>query len=111
MFQEPFDSHVYIERLASTVEGGGNRGSFDPIKLSKKFENTICELVALDEKMQGRINKLEELCIREQEEHKQRAVDLESTYKVCDCRFPLSLRSPQHQFEAKMEYHFYLHFA
>ncbi|KAK3746309.1 hypothetical protein QZH41_015392, partial [Actinostola sp. cb2023] len=32
--------------------------------------------------MQGRINKLEELCIREQEEHKQRAVDLESTYKV-----------------------------
>lgn len=74
-----------MERLASTVAGGGSKGgpeAFNPIKLSRVFQRTIQELCALDEKMQGRINKLEELCIKEQEEHKQRAIDLESSYKV-----------------------------
>lgn len=74
-----------MERLASTVVGGGSKGgadAFDPRTLSDVFEKTICELTALDEKMQGRINKLEELCSKEQEEHKQKARELETTFKV-----------------------------
>ncbi|XP_031564159.1 exocyst complex component 5-like [Actinia tenebrosa] len=84
-FEEAFDSYEYVERLASTVDGGGSKGgaeAFNPINLSQVFQRTIQELCALDEKMQGRINKLEELCIKEQEEHKQRAIDLESSYKI-----------------------------
>lgn len=74
-----------MERLASTVVGGGSKGgaeAFDPKTLSDVFEKTIKELTALDEKMQGRINKLEEFCAKEQEEHKQKAKELEITFKV-----------------------------
>jgi len=77
-----------VERLASTVAGGGSKGgaeAFDPKTLSDVFEKTIRELTALDEKMQGRINKLEELCVKEQEEHKQKAKELETTFKVLCC--------------------------
>ncbi|EDO34386.1 predicted protein [Nematostella vectensis] len=84
-FEEPFDSYEYVERLASTVAGGGSKGgpdTFNPRKLSCAFEKTIQDLRALDEKLQGRINKLEELCIKEQQEHRQKATDLQSTYKV-----------------------------
>lgn len=80
-----FDAYEYVERLASTVVGGGSKGgaeAFDPKTLSNVFEKTIKELTALDEKMQGRINKLEELCAKEQEEHKQKAKELEITFKV-----------------------------
>ena len=74
-----------MERLASTVDGGGSKGgagAFDPRTLCDVFEKTIKELTALDEKMQGRINKLEELCGKEQEQHKQKSRELESTFKV-----------------------------
>ncbi|KAK2552863.1 Exocyst complex component 5 [Acropora cervicornis] len=83
-FEGEFDANEYVERLASTVVGGGSKGgadAFDPRTLSDVFEKTIRELTALDEKMQGRINKLEELCSKEQEEHKQKARDLETTFK------------------------------
>ena len=67
------------------MAGGGSKGgadAFDPRALSDVFEKTIHELTALDAKMQGRINKLEELCVKEQEEHKQKVRELETTYKV-----------------------------
>lgn len=83
-FEGDFDAYEYVERLASTVVGGGSKGgaeAFDPKTLSDVFEKTIKELTALDEKMQGRINKLEELCAKEQEEHKQKAKELELTFK------------------------------
>ena len=83
--QGEFDADEYVERLASTVEGGGIKGgpkAFDPKKLSQVFEKTIRDLRALDEQMQGRINKLEELCITEQEEHRRKAREMEKTYKV-----------------------------
>ena len=86
VFQGEFDACEYVERLASTVPGGGTKGgaeAFDPRTLSDVFERLIRELTALDEKMQGRINKLEELCIKEQEEHRQKAKELETTFKVC----------------------------
>ena len=87
--QGDFDAYEYVERLATTVAGGGSKGgadAFDPRALSDVFEKTIRELTALDEKMQGRINKLEELCSKEQEEHKQKVRELETTYRVCfDC--------------------------
>ena len=84
--QEPFDASEYVERLASTVVGGGTKGgidAFDPRKLSDVFQKTIQDLKASDEKMQGRISKLEELCEKEQEEHKQKAKELENSFKVC----------------------------
>ena len=85
-----------MERLASTVVGGGSKGgaeAFDPKTLSEKKKKTIKELTALDEKMQGRINKLEELCAKEQEEHKQKAKELEKTFKVLQqltCKYGFS---------------------
>ena len=91
-FKGDFDAYEYVERLASTVVGGGSKGgadAFDPRTLSDVFEKTILELTALDEKMQGRINKLEELCAKEQEEHKQKARELETTYKVYFASNPL----------------------
>ena len=75
-----------MERLASTTVGGGTRGgtdAFDPRKLSDVFERTIQELKGSDKKMQGRISKLEELCEKEQEEHKEKAKELENSFKVC----------------------------
>lgn len=89
-FEGDFDAYEYVERLASTVVGGGSKGgadAFDPRTLSDVFEKTILELTALDEKMQGRINKLEELCAKEQEEHKQKARELETTYKIASGLF------------------------
>ena len=94
--QGDFDAYEYVERLASTVVGGGSKGgaeAFDPKTLSDVFEKTIKELTALDEKMQGRINKLEELCAKEQEEHKQKAKELEKTFKVLQqltCKYGFS---------------------
>lgn len=87
IIQDEFDADEYVERLVSTVEGGGIKGgpkAFDPKKLSQVFERTIHELKALDEKMQGRINKLEELCVTEQEEHRRRAREMDTTYKVLE---------------------------
>lgn len=89
-FEGDFDACEYVERLASTVAGGGSKGgadAFDPRALSDVFEKTIRELTALDEKMQGRINKLEELCSKEQEEHKQKVRELETTYKTASGLF------------------------
>lgn len=89
-FEGEFDANEYVERLASTVVGGGSKGgadAFDPRTLSDVFEKTIRELTALDEKMQGRINKLEELCSKEQEEHKQKARELETTFKTASGLF------------------------
>lgn len=89
-FQGDFDAYEYVERLASTVAGGGSKGgadAFDPRALSDVFEKTIHELTALDAKMQGRINKLEELCVKEQEEHKQKVKELETTYKTASSLF------------------------
>lgn len=89
-FEGEFDASEYVERLASTVDGGGSKGgadTFDPRTLCDVFEKTIKELTALDEKMQGRINKLEELCGKEQEQHKQKSRELESTFKTASSLF------------------------
>ena len=83
--QEPFACTEYVERLASTIEGGGTKGgeeSFDPNKLHSFFVNSIHQLQSLDKSIQGQVNKLEELCAKEEKEHKGRIVEMEDNTKV-----------------------------
>ncbi|XP_046852595.1 exocyst complex component 5-like [Xenia sp. Carnegie-2017] len=83
-FKEPFACAEYVERLASTVEGGGTKGGegkFDPNNLHSFFVNSIHQLELLDKSIQGQVNKLEELCTKEEKEHKGRIVSLEDEIK------------------------------
>ncbi|CAB4026513.1 exocyst complex component 5, partial, partial [Paramuricea clavata] len=82
---EPFACTEYVERLASTIEGGGTKGgeeSFDPNKLHSFFVNSIHQLQSLDKSIQGQVNKLEELCAKEEKEHKSRIVGMDDDTKT-----------------------------
>lgn len=84
-FKEPFDCTEYVERLASTVVGGGTKGgeeSFDPNRLHSFFVNSIHQLQTLDKTIQGQVNKLEELCSKEEKEHKNRIIHMEDNTKT-----------------------------
>ncbi|KAJ8288805.1 hypothetical protein COCON_G00014640 [Conger conger] len=85
LFEEPFDADEYIERLAWRTPGGGSKGgaeAFDPKRLLEEFENHIEELKQLDERIQRRVEKLEQQCHREAKEFARKVQDLQRSNQV-----------------------------
>uniref|UniRef100_A0A671S233 Exocyst complex component 5 n=1 Tax=Sinocyclocheilus anshuiensis TaxID=1608454 RepID=A0A671S233_9TELE len=85
LFEEPFDADEYIERLAWRTPGGGSKGgaeAFDPKKLLEEFVNHIEELKQLDEKIQRKVEKLEQQCHREAKEFAHKVQDLQRSNQV-----------------------------
>ncbi|MBN3298794.1 EXOC5 protein, partial [Amia calva] len=83
--QEPFDADEYIERLAWRTPGGGSKGgaeAFDPKRLLEEFQNHIEELKQLDERIQRRVEKLEQQCHREAKEFAHKVQDLQRSNQV-----------------------------
>uniref|UniRef100_A0A8B9LU94 Exocyst complex component 5 n=1 Tax=Astyanax mexicanus TaxID=7994 RepID=A0A8B9LU94_ASTMX len=82
---EPFDADEYIERLAWRTPGGGSKGGaegFDPKKLLEEFENHIEELKQLDERIQRKVEKLEQQCHREAKEFAHKVQELQRSNQV-----------------------------
>ncbi|XP_041947683.1 exocyst complex component 5 isoform X2 [Alosa sapidissima] len=85
LFEEPFDADEYIERLAWRTPGGGSKGgaeAFDPKRLLEEFENHIEELKQLDERIQRKVEKLEQQCHREAKEFAHKVQDLQRSNQV-----------------------------
>uniref|UniRef100_A0A8C6VW56 Exocyst complex component 5 n=1 Tax=Nothobranchius furzeri TaxID=105023 RepID=A0A8C6VW56_NOTFU len=85
LFEEPFDADEYIERLAWRTPGGGSKGgaeAFDPKRLLDEFTNHIEELKQLDEKIQRKVEKLENQCHREAKEFAHKVQDLQRSNQV-----------------------------
>ncbi|XP_063058435.1 exocyst complex component 5 [Engraulis encrasicolus] len=85
LFEEPFDADEYIERLAWRTPGGGSKGgaeAFDPKRLLDEFQNHIEELKQLDERIQRRVEKLEQSCHREAKEFAHKVQDLQRSNQV-----------------------------
>ncbi|KAM6961457.1 exocyst complex component 5 [Aplochiton taeniatus] len=85
LFEEPFDADEYIERLAWRTPGGGSKGgaeAFDPKRLLEEFQHHIEELKQLDEKIQRRVEKLEQQCHREAKEFAHKVQDLQRSNQV-----------------------------
>ncbi|MBN3293216.1 EXOC5 protein, partial [Polypterus senegalus] len=83
--QEPFDADEYIERLAWRTPGGGSKGgaeAFDPKRLLEEFKNHIEELKFLDERIQRRVEKLEQQCQKEAKEFARKVQDLQKSNQV-----------------------------
>ena len=51
--------------------------------LLESFEHSVHTLQELSEKNQRKVDKLEHVCTKREEEHRNRIKDLESTYVVC----------------------------
>uniref|UniRef100_A0A8B9LQU3 Exocyst complex component 5 n=1 Tax=Astyanax mexicanus TaxID=7994 RepID=A0A8B9LQU3_ASTMX len=84
-FNEPFDADEYIERLAWRTPGGGSKGGaegFDPKKLLEEFENHIEELKQLDERIQRKVEKLEQQCHREAKEFAHKVQELQRSNQI-----------------------------
>uniref|UniRef100_A0AAR2J3H1 Exocyst complex component 5 n=1 Tax=Pygocentrus nattereri TaxID=42514 RepID=A0AAR2J3H1_PYGNA len=85
LFEEPFDADEYIERLAWRTPGGGSKGGaegFDPKKLLEEFENHIEELKQLDERIQRKVEKLEQQCHREAKEFAHKVQELQRSNQI-----------------------------
>ncbi|KAK3538248.1 hypothetical protein QTP70_033069 [Hemibagrus guttatus] len=85
LFEEPFDADEYIERLAWRTPGGGSKGgaeAFDPKKLLEEFVNHIEELKLLDERIQRKVEKLEQQCHREAKEFAHKVQELQRSNQV-----------------------------
>lgn len=85
LFEEPFDADEYIERLAWRTPGGGSKGgaeAFDPKKLLEEFVNHIEELKLLDERIQKKVEKLEQQCHREAKEFAHKVQELQRSNQV-----------------------------
>ncbi|XP_031428565.1 exocyst complex component 5 [Clupea harengus] len=85
LFEEPFDADEYIERLAWRTPGGGSKGgaeAFDPKRLLEEFDNHIEELKQLDERIQRKVEKLEQQCHREAKEFAHKVQDLQRSNQV-----------------------------
>uniref|UniRef100_A0A672N848 Exocyst complex component 5 n=1 Tax=Sinocyclocheilus grahami TaxID=75366 RepID=A0A672N848_SINGR len=85
LFEEPFDADEYIERLAWRTPGGGSKGgaeAFDPKKLLEEFVNHIEELKQLDERIQRKVEKLEQQCHREAKEFAHKVQDLQRSNQI-----------------------------
>ncbi|XP_060790227.1 exocyst complex component 5 [Neoarius graeffei] len=85
LFEEPFDADEYIERLAWRTPGGGSKGgaeAFDPKKLLEEFVNHIEELKQLDERIQRKVEKLEQQCHREAKEFAHKVQELQRSNQV-----------------------------
>ncbi|XP_015262374.1 PREDICTED: exocyst complex component 5 [Gekko japonicus] len=83
--REPFVADEYIERLAWRTPGGGSRGgveAFDPKRLQEEFVNHIQELKLLDERIQRRVEKLEQQVQREAKEFAKKVQELQKSNQV-----------------------------
>ncbi|XP_041131793.1 exocyst complex component 5 [Polyodon spathula] len=85
LFEEPFDADEYIERLAWRTPGGGSKGgalAFDPKRLLDEFDNHIEDLKLLDERIQRRVEKLEQQCQKEAKVFAHKVQDLQRSNQV-----------------------------
>ncbi|NWH37512.1 EXOC5 protein, partial [Chloropsis hardwickii] len=82
--QEPFVADEYIERLAWRTPGGGSRGgeAFDPKRLLEEFVNHIQELQVMDERIQRKVEKLEQQCQKEAKEFAKKVQELQKSNQV-----------------------------
>ncbi|XP_067151228.1 exocyst complex component 5 isoform X3 [Apteryx mantelli] len=81
LFEEPFVADEYIERLAWRTPGGGSRGgeAFDPKRLLEEFVNHIQELQVMDERIQRKVEKLEQQCQKEAKEFAKKVQELQKS--------------------------------
>ncbi|NXA30086.1 EXOC5 protein, partial [Ibidorhyncha struthersii] len=81
---EPFVADEYIERLAWRTPGGGSRGgeAFDPKRLLEEFVNHIQELQVMDERIQRKVEKLEQQCQKEAKEFAKKVQELQKSNQV-----------------------------
>uniref|UniRef100_H2MNH0 Exocyst complex component 5 n=1 Tax=Oryzias latipes TaxID=8090 RepID=H2MNH0_ORYLA len=85
LFEEPFDADEYIERLAWRTPGGGSKGgaeAFDPKRLLDEFKSHIEELKQLDEKIQRKVEKLEDQCHGEAKDFARKVQDLQRSNQI-----------------------------
>ncbi|TFK05461.1 RNA-binding protein 41 [Platysternon megacephalum] len=85
LFEEPFVADEYIERLAWRIPGGGSRGgaeAFDPKRLLEEFVNHIQELQVMDERIQRKVEKLEQHCQKEAKEFAKKVQELQKSNQV-----------------------------
>nr|DBA14365.1 TPA: hypothetical protein GDO54_005348 [Pyxicephalus adspersus] len=85
LFEEPFVADEYIERLAWRTPGGGSRGgaeSFDPKRLLEQFVNHIEELKLMDERIQRKVEKLEQQCQKEAKEFARKVQELQKSNQI-----------------------------
>ncbi|NWS38530.1 EXOC5 protein, partial [Probosciger aterrimus] len=84
LFEEPFVADEYIERLAWRTPGGGSRGgeAFDPKRLLEEFVNHIQELQVMDERIQRKVEKLEQQCQKEAKEFAKKVQELQKSNQV-----------------------------
>uniref|UniRef100_A0A8C2LJA5 Exocyst complex component 5 n=1 Tax=Cricetulus griseus TaxID=10029 RepID=A0A8C2LJA5_CRIGR len=83
--QEPFVADEYIERLVWRTPGGGSRGgseAFDPKRLLEEFVNHIQELQIMDERIQRKVEKLEQQCQKEAKEFAKKVQELQKSNQV-----------------------------
>uniref|UniRef100_A0A4W3GDD3 Exocyst complex component 5 n=1 Tax=Callorhinchus milii TaxID=7868 RepID=A0A4W3GDD3_CALMI len=83
--EEPFDVDEYIERLAWRTPGGGSKGgaeAFDPTRLLEEFVSHIEELKMLDERIQRRVEKLEQQCQKEAKEFARKVQELQKSNQI-----------------------------
>lgn len=79
-FQEPFNAHEFVERLAWKVIGKKSKNSyenFDPWSLHSAFEDVIKNLEEKNKQIERNIEKLEQSCKDEEKKHLQRVADLQ----------------------------------
>ncbi|XP_023557429.1 exocyst complex component 5 [Octodon degus] len=85
LFEEPFVADEYIERLVWRTPGGGSRGgpeAFDPKRLLEEFINHIQELQLMDERIQRKVEKLEQQCQKEAKEFAKKVQELQKSNQV-----------------------------
>uniref|UniRef100_G1SE01 Exocyst complex component 5 n=1 Tax=Oryctolagus cuniculus TaxID=9986 RepID=G1SE01_RABIT len=82
---EPFVADEYIERLVWRTPGGGSRGgpeAFDPKRLLEEFINHIQELQIMDERIQRKVEKLEQQCQKEAKEFARKVQELQKSNQI-----------------------------
>ncbi|EGW03231.1 Exocyst complex component 5 [Cricetulus griseus] len=85
LLPEPFVADEYIERLVWRTPGGGSRGgseAFDPKRLLEEFVNHIQELQIMDERIQRKVEKLEQQCQKEAKEFAKKVQELQKSNQV-----------------------------
>jgi exonuclease VII small subunit len=84
-FQEPFNAHEFVERLAWKTIGKkarSNYENFDPWTLHSAFEEAIKDLEEKNKQIERNIEKLEQSCKDEEKKHWQRVADLQRKNQV-----------------------------
>ena len=84
-FQEPFDTHEFVERLAWRTMGAKARShldEFDPMLLHNAFERMIQDLKHKNAMVQQRVDKLEVECKDEEKKLWSKIVDLQRNNQV-----------------------------